>query len=109
MMQCGHIANAVCREYQGFSYDPPIPACVICTCIETMSESVDLTARQTRCVYYGQIPTGRLHESNHGCKRGEPCMCEEPSSNAPDGRLAFFEYRPLELHDRFYCGCWGWD
>ena len=23
--------------------------------------------------------------------------------------LAFFEYRPAEEHDRYYCGCHGWD
>lgn len=64
----------------------------------------DLTGRSARCAHYGQTPSGRNHESRT-CTRGQPCMCEAPSSFD----LAFFEYRPAHAHDVFYCGCWGWD
>ncbi len=57
-------------------------------CIIHMSRAVvgapDLTGRTARCSYGGN---------------------EVPSST----KLAFFEHRPNEPHDRYYCGCYGWD
>lgn len=102
MMKCGHAANGT----RGGE-----PVCVICLGITPGAAEVDLTCplplagRTARCVYYGSIPTGRSHGSNYGCRRGEPCRCEQPSS--PD--LPFFKHRPDRDHDEFYCGCWGWD
>ena len=100
MMKCGHSANAT---HNGK------PACAICAGISDGKNMIiddcppDLSMRRARCSYYGSTPKGRLHEGS--CKRGEPCLCERPSS--PD--LAFFEYCPGKPYDMFYCGCWGWD
>ena len=109
MMACGHQANGVCSGMKGQVYDPPVPACVICRCIEQDANPPDLSERIARCDYYGQTWSGRLHESNHGCKRGEPCMCKAPSTESQAGRLAFFTYQPQKEFDMFYCGCHGWD
>lgn len=99
LMKCGHTAQAIDSNNN--------PVCVICfgspEALEVQTEMPDLTGRVARCSYYGSTPSGRNHSGP--CKRGEPCHCEKPSS--PD--LAFFEYRPAEDTDRFYCGCWGWD
>lgn len=102
MMKCGHAANAVNGATGG-------PTCAICIGIDPGAEVVDdappdLTGRTARCGHYGQTPTGRLHESNYGCKRGQQCLCERPSSPA----LPFFAHQPGRPHDQFYCGCWGW-
>ena len=43
--------------------------------------------RTARCAYYGSTPRGRSHEGY--CNRGEPCLCERPSS----GSLPFLERR----------------
>ncbi len=117
MMKCGHAAMATCARKDGITYDPPIPSCVICSCTEIDADAPDLTKRMARCDLYGRTPKSRNHESNYGCKRGEPCNCERPSS--PD--LPFFEYlgpssnhwkvkkRGEQEFDGFYCGCMGWD
>jgi len=101
MMKCGHAAQG--RDHTG------LPVCVICFGIDTgynvPVEPPDLAGRRARCAHYGSTPKGRNHESNYGCRRGEPCLCQKDSS--PD--LAFFEHKPKERYDRFYCGCWGWE
>lgn len=112
MMECGHAANGL----QGRHPDT-IPCCVVCAMMgdaratTPATEVPDLSWRTARCAYYGKTPTGRSHEGP--CVPGEPCLCERPSSEGinPDGpaRLAFFEHRPDAGHDRYYCGCWGWD
>ena len=50
--------------------------------------------RMARCSYYG-----------HDAKYEQPCQSETLS----DRGLPFFEARPEADHDRYYCGCWGWD
>lgn len=82
LMRCGHAANAV-------DHATGKPVCAICIGLTPDAEIVaekqpDLKGRKARCVY---------------CKR------EVDSSTS----LAFFEYRPNESSDRYYCGCLGWD
>lgn len=102
LMKCGHTANGIDKDGK--------PVCVICFgirpgAIEIDETPPDLTNRRARCTYYGSVPSGRNHESNYGCKRGECCLCERPSIE----KLPFFEHCPDQEFDRFYCGCWGWD
>jgi hypothetical protein len=85
MMACGHTANSTRTDL-----NPPVPACVICSCIEQV-EAPDLTGRTMICAY----------------KQGRNGKGHEPRPS--DASEAFFEYRPSEPHDRYYCGCWGWD
>jgi hypothetical protein len=101
LMKCGHAAQG--HDGEGN------PVCVICWGITAGADVVDdappnLTGRIARCAYYGKKANGR----NMGCskcRRGNPCQCTVPSS--PD--LAFFEHKPNLAHDKYYCGCWGWD
>ena len=83
LMQCGHTANA---------HQDGKPVCVICIGIDAgatvIVEKPDLTGRKARCSYYGS-----------------KCQNERGS----DYNLAFFEHRPNQEHDGYYCGCWGWD
>lgn len=115
MMKCGHAANST-TVIDG----ERVPACVICAMIPGLGDAglvvddhpPDLSERRARCAYYGTIPKTRNHESNHGCKRGEPCLCEEPSDGGEKWAkygLAFFEHKPKQEYDEFYCGCHGWD
>lgn len=63
------------------------PACVICMGKpEAEQEAVapDLTGRVAKCGYCSNKQESRIG-------------------------MAFFEYRPEEETDRFYCGCGGWD
>lgn len=92
MMKCGHAANATCSKRDGVDLDPPIPSCAICSCVEPADEAPNLTGRTACCSY------------SHG-RDGKPCTAEEPSSLS----LAFFEHTPGQDHDRYYCGCWGWN
>jgi hypothetical protein len=91
MMKCGHSANGVHRKKDGTSQ----PACVICAgihagALEIATEKPDFTGRVAKCSYNN--PRGK-------------CKSEVPSSS----ELAFFESRPTEEFDRYYCGCFGWD
>ena len=87
MMKCGHAANATCSQSHGVKYDPPVPSCAICSCIEVADEAPNLEGRMAHCAYF------------------KTCNTEKPSAL----NLAFFEHKPEEEHDRYYCGCHGWD
>jgi hypothetical protein len=60
------------------------PCCVICSCTEVVNETPNLQGRKAVCTF---------------------CKCEENSSLD----LPFFEYKPSEKEDEYYCGCLGWD
>ena len=80
MMKCGHAANAT---HNGK------PVCAIYFGLTPDAEIVagtapDLTGRKARCNYCGEIVDSKAS-------------------------LPFFEYRPEQEYDSFYCGCWGWD
>lgn len=60
------------------------PCCVICDCFEIDENKPDLTGRKARCSY-----CGKQVDSNFN--------------------LPFFEYKPNELFDSYYDGCFGWD
>jgi len=83
MMKCGHRA-------QGYRTSPgeKIPACVICAGITPDA--------------YIVVPEPNLSERKARCST---CSCEKAST----ANLAFFEYRPDQEHDWFYCGCRGWN
>jgi hypothetical protein len=83
MMKCGHAANA--------TMDGGRPVCAICfmatldDAATIVAETPDLADRRAICSY------------NH-------------SGSVPSSTdLAFFEHRPNESTDKYYCGCWGWD
>jgi len=80
LMKCGHSANG--EDENGN------PVCVICAGItpdaKIVADTPNLEGRTARCTYCGR---------------------EAPSST----NLAFFEYRPDQPYDEYYCGCYGWD
>lgn len=96
MMKCGHAANA--HRALDAAVNPGAPVCVICIGIAPGAEQVDAdyqtaAGRMARCSYFPR-----------GGKQGK-CQEPQPSTTA----LAFFESRPDQPFDRYYCGCWGWD
>jgi len=99
LLACGHVAESIARDGQ--------PACPICFGIDPGADTVvptpDLGDRKARCGYYG-CPVPGKNECDV-CKRGSPCQCERPSSLD----LAFFEHKPNDSYDEFYCGCHSWD
>jgi len=83
LMRCGHAANAVREDGS--------PVCVICVGIVEGADQIvpeekqpDLTNRYAMCVY-----------------------CTATVSSNLD--LPFFEFKPTDYYDRYYCGCRGWD
>lgn len=81
MMKCGHVANAIDEAGN--------PVCVICVGITPnatiVAEDVpNLDGREAACPY-----------------------CNKKTKSSTD--LPFFDYRPNETHDSYYCGCFGWD
>lgn len=60
------------------------PACAICSCVELDDREINLTGREATCTYCGK-------------------------KQQSDERLAFFEHRPGQRFDKYYCGCFGWD
>lgn len=79
-MQCGHAANAVTDDWK--------PLCAICAGVDPRSERIaeepDLAGRMARCSV---------------CKR-------ELRSAEAFLWYTFFEHRPDEDFDSFYCGCY---
>ena len=94
MMVCGHAAQGICRESNGVKFNPPIPSCLICSCLEINKDPPNLEGRLAKCSYRAKR-NGLKHEPE----------ATKPSSSA----LAFFEYKPDSEFDRYYCGCHGWD
>jgi len=80
LMKCGHAPNGTDSKGN--------PVCVICIGFtekaRIVAEEPNLEGRTARCTYCGQ---------------------ERPSST----KLAFFEYRPDQPTDDYYCGCRGWN
>lgn len=60
------------------------PCCVICNCFEIEENKPDLTGRKAIC---------------HDCGKKRDSSYDLP----------FFEYKPNEPYDEYYCGCMGWD
>ncbi len=79
-MKCGCAASGTVSVSGG----PSLVSCCIHSCTEVMDEKPSLEGRTAVCAYGGR---------------------EVPSS----WDLAFFQYRPNEKHDQYYCGCYGWD
>lgn len=93
MMKCGHAANG-----EHIVDGDRFPCCVICAGIPVgnidayvVVETPDFSGRKARCSYR----TGR---------DGKPCKIVDSHPN-----LAFFEAKPDDEMDRYYCGCYGWD
>lgn len=102
MMKCGCAAQGVMTARGGVKFDPPIPSCVIHDCIE-IAETPNLTGRIAKCAYKG-CKTNSRRSTHYGA------YTEDGRSEAPSSLdLPFFEHRPTEPFDRFYCGCNGWD
>jgi len=107
-MKCGHTAQGTHQnEHDDLGKDHP--CCLICDCCEVVKAKPDLTGRTARCDYFGREKPRRRFandECNYGCEGQAICQC----GNLPsDFGLAFFEHKPNEKQDKFYCGCHGWD
>ena len=61
------------------------PVCVICVCEEIAHAPIKLDGRFSRCLY--------------GC--GSVVGSKES--------LMFFEYSPMDVYDRHFCGCIGYE
>lgn len=87
-MKCGHADNAVLVQKDGSK----IPFCAICNCGEIAKE---------------------ITESTEGLKeRTAVCLQHKSGGNKPvpsNWNLPFFQYKPNNQYDEYYCGCWGWD
>lgn len=78
-LKCGCVAHAERILADGLR----VPSCIVHDCDEP-APMPNIEGRKAKCVYGG---------------------AEVPSSFD----LAFFEYKPSENFDRYYCGCYGWD
>jgi len=110
LMQCGHAANALWQSPKEFG-NKDIWSCVICDGKEShvIAKQPDLEGRTARCTYFGKKKPRRRYandECNYGCRGKLICQCGAIKSSF---ELPFFEYRPNEPQDEFYCGCFGWD
>ena len=90
MMKCGHAANATCRGKAGVKYDPPIPSCAICFCIEIDEAPPSLNGRQAKCDYFGRSwgrNSGPIYGGSTECNRENGCHCIVDSDSE---KLPFF-------------------
>lgn len=81
LMKCGHVAHG--RDING---NPVCPICV------------------------GSTPDAKIVENNLPSLDGRIAECRYCSNKEQSSfDLAFFEYRPSQKTDIYYCGCFGWD
>ena len=88
LMECGHVNNTTRINDDGTKQ----PWCVICDCgevVKAVEDTEGLQGRKAKCSHH-----------KFGCAGG---FTDSKWS------LPFFEHRPNEPYDRYYCGCWGWD
>jgi len=93
LMKCGHSAQG----YRTLDDGTKKPACLICMCEEVAEEKPDLTGRKARCSYFGRT-------FKH---RGQTVTCRGEANSRYS--LPFFEHKPNNQYDEYYCGCFGWD
>ena len=86
LMSCGHVSNAV-----AYINDEKVPCCAICNNTEIVREVQGTDGLEGRFSTCGQHKGG-------GAKPVQSRW-----------ELPFFEYRPNDVYDNHYCGCWGWD
>ena len=91
LMACGHTANST-TERDGVK----IPVCVICAGIV---DGYDVVVELMPSL------EGRMALCGYKTRKDGSTHTPIPSAWG----LAFFEYRPDQELDKFYCGCWGWD
>ncbi len=107
-MACGCAAQMI-------NIEDGSPYCFTHDCNEVADEEPDLSGRTARCSICDCIETNAS-----ACKRSraaggiEACYGVVPEgkrrSEAPSSLdLPFFEHRPNEEYDRFFCGCMGWN
>lgn len=51
LMKCGCVAQGTCSQSGGKKFDPPVPSCVVHSCIEIAENAPDLSGRLARCAY----------------------------------------------------------
>lgn len=105
MLKCGCIANSIHKnDHDGLGEDHP--SCVIHDCCKVV-EMPSLEGRKARCAYYGKKVKVGAYNGNccNVCKAGGICQCEQPSSP----KLWFFQSKPDQEYDEFYCACQGAD
>ncbi len=128
LMQCGHAANAVCTNKGGVHYDPPIPSCAICSCIDVATDAVNLTNRKARCCNQASLKDSNLdlaffEYKGPGSIRAAT-MCDNchysQVAHDPEVTKNYVHGKPKRVCDQFmphgayefdsyYCGHSGWD
>ena len=109
MMKCGHAANSTMGAQN-------IPACVICFgthpgAVE-VAEAPKLDGRMASCSYRGSCREQRGRNAYNGRKEKPDYGDFDAAGHsvAPSStELPFFEHRPDQAMDAYYCGCFGWD
>ena len=113
MMKCGHAANATHKGKDGVDS----PCCVICFMVvgdasTQVATPPDLTGRMASCSYHGGCRNRSGMNSYRGRRKAPDygafdAMGHAVAPSSPN--LPFFEHRPNEPMDRYYCGCFGWE
>ena len=97
LMKCGCVAQAIWKDK---------PVCAIHFGIgdnagaEPADVQPNLEGRKAKCCYSHSSPSNPFKENSF-----DRLVDTVPSSL----KLPFFEYKPDQEYDKFYCGCWGWD
>lgn len=109
IMKCGCTANGTIRRAAETETNP---GCVIHSCTEVLENQPVLEGRKARCSYYGkEVKKGNYNGCCcNDCSKSQAsgdglCHCERDSSS----NLWFFESKPEQEFDEYYCACHGAD
>jgi hypothetical protein len=109
LMKCGHAANSEHILHDGTRR----PSCVICYGIHSGADQIDetppsLEGRIAHCSYRS-CNTNRYGKGRTTPDYGEYFDASGRACAKSSIDLPFFEHKPNEPHDVYYCGCFGWD
>ncbi len=103
MMKCGCAAQGVCTSRDGKAINP-IPACLVHDCFD-VAEAPNLAGRTARCTYRScKTYLAKYRDTHYGELRPDGRSYAPSSTDLP-----FFEHKPDEEYDAYFCGCMGWD
>jgi len=121
ILTCGCRANWVRTMTAGKQHEP-IPSCIAHNCTTVADPQPDLTGRTAKCGYHAEKPSNPSLPFFVFCGEGsreamDICKCGYAEAAHRAGVWTYdtgetnhpFEPRGALPHDRYYCGCQGWD
>lgn len=121
VLKCGCTPTSKLTASGGVKYDPPLDTCYHGT-TEFKDEQPDLHNRSAKCTYCGSTVASRSnlaffeykgdgsYDATNMCECGFGIKAHTEERRSKNSSICNeFKSRGAAKHDRYYCGCRGWD